>query len=125
MEIIFFVFIVLFVFSFYLFTVSVTAEDDTTNREYSLTVTRSNVGTTDMMTRDNIRIVPNPAQTQFSVINAGNATITMYNLLGQKVKQLSGKEDNVIIHTQDLPAGMYVLKIERENTLLTKKVQVL
>jgi hypothetical protein len=73
---------------------------------------------------NSISIFPNPAYTQFTVTNTENAVITMYNLVGQQVKQVAGKAENTIIQTEDLPAGMYVLKVEKENGLLTKKVQV-
>ena len=74
--------------------------------------------------KNTIAVFPNPAHTQFTVTNAENATITMYNLVGQKVKQVVGKTENTIIHTTDLPAGMYILKVENGNGVVTKKVQV-
>jgi hypothetical protein len=70
------------------------------------------------------QIFPNPAHTHFTVTNTENATITMYNLVGQQVKQVVGKAENTIIQTEDLSSGMYILKVEKENGLLTKKVQV-
>ena len=32
---------------------------------------------------------------------------------------------NTIIQTQDLSTGMYILKVEKENGVFTKKVQIL
>ncbi|MDR0367586.1 MAG: T9SS type A sorting domain-containing protein, partial [Bacteroidales bacterium] len=74
---------------------------------------------------EDISIFPNPAQTQFTVTHTENATVTLYNLLGQKVRQLPGKEENTIICTEDLPQGIYLLKIEKENAVITKKVQII
>ena len=71
-----------------------------------------------------ISVFPNPAQTQFTVTNTENAIITMYNLLGQKVRQIANTEENTIIQTEDLSAGMYVLKVENGNAVFTRKVQV-
>jgi hypothetical protein len=74
---------------------------------------------------EDISVFPNPAQTQFTVTHTENAIITLYNLVGQKVRQLPGKEENTIICTEDLPQGVYLLKVEKENAVLTKKVQII
>jgi hypothetical protein len=74
---------------------------------------------------NSISIFPNPAQSQFTVTNTENATISLYNILGQKIKQVTGTEENTIIQTSDLPAGIYVLKVEKGNAVITKKVQIM
>jgi len=71
-----------------------------------------------------IKVFPNPAQSQFTVTNTENANIYLYNILGQEVKQVVGKEENTTIYTDNLPAGMYILKVLKENRIVTKKVQV-
>lgn len=73
----------------------------------------------------NVSIFPNPTQSQFTITNTKNTTINMFDILGQKVKQIVGKEDNTIIYTEDLPAGIYVLKMEKGNAISTKKVQII
>lgn len=70
-------------------------------------------------------VFPNPARSHFTVTNTENANIQLYNMQGQKIKQLIGKEENTTIQTNNLSAGMYVLKVEKENAVVTKKVQVL
>ena len=72
-----------------------------------------------------IKVFPNPAQTQFTITNTENANITLYTILGQKIKQVVGKDENTIIQTGNLPVGMYILKIEKENNVLTKKIQII
>jgi hypothetical protein len=85
--------------------------DDVSNREIDLL--------------NPVSVFPNPAQTQFTVTHTENAIITLYNLVGQKVRQLPGKEENTVICTEDLPQGVYLLKVEKENAVLTKKVQII
>jgi hypothetical protein len=71
-----------------------------------------------------IFIFPNPAQSQFTITNTENTTIQLYNILGQKVKQVTSTEANTIIQTENLSAGMYVLKVEKENAVIMKKIQI-
>ena len=71
-----------------------------------------------------ICVYPNPAQSQFTVTNTENANLTLYNILGQKVKQVVGEGENTVIYTEDLPKGIYLLKVEKEGAVLTKKVQI-
>jgi len=72
-----------------------------------------------------ISIYPNPAQSQFTVTNTENANLTLYSILGQKVKQIAGTGENALIYTEDLPQGIYMLKVERGDAVLTKKVQII
>ena len=69
-------------------------------------------------------IYPNPAQTQFTVTNTENASITLHNILGQEVKRTQATAEQTTIYTDNLPAGIYVLKVEKEGTVFTKKVQI-
>lgn len=80
-------------------------------------VTEPYVVSVNDLAKETISIFPNPAQSQFIVTNAENATIQLYNILGQKVKQVTAKEENTIIQTEDLSAGMYV----KEMLLLQEK----
>jgi hypothetical protein len=87
-------------------------KNDLTVKEFSLEIS-------------SIKVYPNPAQTQFTVTNAQNAVLRLYNTLGQEVLQTHSKEENVIINISNLPQGLYVLKVEKENAVLTRKVQII
>ena len=71
-----------------------------------------------------VSVYPNPAQTQFTVTNTENTDIQLFTVLGQKVLQTYGKEENTVIHTASLPQGMYVLKVVKDNSSFVHKVQV-
>ena len=71
-----------------------------------------------------VSIYPNPAQTQFTVTNTENADIQLFNVLGQKVLQTRGTQENTVINTASLPQGMYVLKVVKDNFSTVHKVQV-
>ena len=74
---------------------------------------------------EEISIFPNPARSQFTITNTENATIELFNILGQKIKQISSKEENTVIHTQNLPIGIYLLKVKKGDTVIAKKVQII
>ena len=68
-----------------------------------------------------INIYPNPVQNELNIINGkGNATI--YNLLGQPVRQFSVNREQFAVNLNDLPEGQYILQIQKENgTIVTKR----
>jgi len=48
----------------------------------------------------------------------------LYNILGQEIRQTVGKEENTTIPTENLPAGVYILKVVKDKGVVTKKVQI-
>ncbi|MDR1878771.1 MAG: T9SS type A sorting domain-containing protein [Bacteroidales bacterium] len=78
----------------------------------------------DDIVQTNSTIYPNPAQTQFTVTDASGATVRMYNMLGQEVARKYSTEENAIIEVEHLPQGIYVLKIEKDKAVFTKKVEI-
>ena len=75
--------------------------------------------------RQAISIFPNPAQSQFTVTNTEDAAIYLYNILGQEMKQVKATAEQSIIYTDNLPAGMYVLKVVKDNISSTHKIQII
>ena len=75
-------------------------------------------------TQAEISVFPNPAQSHFTVTNTANANLSLYNVLGQQVKQVVGEGENTIIYTEDVPQGIYLLKIEKGDAVHTKKIQI-
>jgi hypothetical protein len=74
--------------------------------------------------QDHISIFPNPACSHFTVSHAQNAELRLYNILGQEVLRQYNEKESVIIPVDHLPQGLYVLKIEKENAILTRKIQI-
>jgi len=69
-------------------------------------------------------IYPNPVQSQFTVTNTENADIQLFNVLGQKVFQTIGTQENTVVNTASLPQGLYVLKVVRGDFSTVHKVQI-
>jgi hypothetical protein len=76
---------------------------------------------------DEFVLYPNPANEYLTIENE-NIPIEeacFYNLMGQKVKQIPINSSKAIINTQDLKQGMYIVKIQTEHGVLTRKVEII
>ena len=58
------------------------------------------------------------------LVNVQKARIKLYNLIGQEIihKVLSNNQTNYRIFTQGIPQGVYVIKLQFENSKITKKL---
>ena len=112
-----------------LFTVTVTAEDESTTSEYKINIIRANVGIEDMSNASSLRVYPNPTTGELRIINyemQNNTTtypIEVYDIIGKKQYAESRKENNeTIIDISHLTTGVYFLKIPTEKGIITKKI---
>jgi hypothetical protein len=91
------------------------AEDDTLN-----------MPTTAVKQIENLvsKIYPNPATTQLTIDlnNAGNANMSIYNMLGQVVMETTLTEMSNKINIADLSQGMYVVKVIQKGKTHTVKL---
>lgn len=51
-------------------------------------------------------------------------TITLINFEGKIMKKTDTREKSAKIHTKNLPVGMYLLKVEGKNSLISKMVKL-
>jgi hypothetical protein len=73
------------------------------------------------LNNDELRIFPNPVSDELNIVN-GAGLATIYNILGQPVKEFLIPNAQFLIHTTDLPKGQYILRITQENgTVMTKQ----
>ena len=73
---------------------------------------------------DEITIFPNPATSYFTVTNAQDAQIILYNVLGQIICKQYSPEEQIVIPTENIPQGVYFLRIEKGNKPITRKIQI-
>ncbi len=71
-----------------------------------------------------IVIYPNPANTQLHVDNVEGATISVYNLVGEKVSELTNANKFNTLNTANLAAGTYIVKVVNNNQVTTKKINI-
>ncbi len=73
----------------------------------------------------------NPSTTiSFNIATSGNYKLTVYNMLGQKVKTLINEElssgfQKITLDANNLPSGIYFYSLSGENVKITKKMALL
>ena len=72
-----------------------------------------------------ISIYPNPANQSVKISNLpNNATICLYNLLGELIKSVDLVTSQTEINIQDITEGTYILKINYNQNSIVKKIVV-
>jgi len=69
-------------------------------------------------------IFPNPARSQFTVTHTENASLQLYNMVGQEVLHTQSTDENTIINVSTLPQGLYMLKVVKDGAVKMYKVVV-
>ena len=74
----------------------------------------------------NISVRPNPATDNFTVtlVDNTNASIQLYNIVGQMVYNQTTSEQAATINVSDLTSGIYMLKVSQSGKTYTTKVVV-
>ena len=67
--------------------------------------------TTEQSNNTTIQLFPNPVTDELNIIG-GQGQATIYNLLGQPVKQFTINTEQSTINVTDLPSGQYILHIQ-------------
>ena len=81
-------------------------------------------GTETQMAQLNANIYPNPASTQLHVDNVEGATISIYNLVGEKVMEVANANKFNTLNTSELAAGSYIVKVVNNDKVTTKKINI-
>ena len=74
-----------------------------------------------------ISLFPNPASNQI-ILDNGNClmeTVYMYDVTGREVKRFSINSNKTTLDISDVQNGMYVVKINSEQGIFTRKVQII
>lgn len=88
----------------------------------SFTVKRTNINEIQAIETN---IYPNPAKDILIVDNVNNADIYIYNTLGQMVKKITNVVGSKEINVSDLNNGMYIVRIQKGESVQTKKIQII
>lgn len=73
----------------------------------------------------NINIFPNPTNDYIHIKGANGTQISIYNILGEKVKEISNTSATMNISMADLSKGTYVIRITDGEKSLTRKISKL
>ncbi|AEV33972.1 hypothetical protein Oweho_3017 [Owenweeksia hongkongensis DSM 17368] len=71
----------------------------------------------------NVNIYPNPAKESFTIDGlVGKSVVQLLDVQGKLIKSYTGTERNLEVQRENLPAGMYFVKISDSNTTSIQKV---
>ena len=78
---------------------------------------------------DNLSVVPNPSNGQFTILFNNNkneeSIISIYNYIGQKViADLKTFDSQININLESYPAGNYLVKVATAGSILTSKIVI-
>ena len=73
---------------------------------------------------NNANVYPNPANHQITVETEGMNQVTLINMLGQRVYDAAVECDTTTISLADYESGLYMVRINTENGVITKQVSV-
>jgi hypothetical protein len=86
--------------------------------EYSNIV---NIQTVEQSNNQTLKVYPNPVQDNLT-IEEGRGIVTIYNMLGQPVLEITNSESQTTINVSDLPKGQYLLRIlKTDGTIVTQQ----
>jgi hypothetical protein len=94
------------------FTYTVTAADATT-QQWTVTITDQPNGIADMGGQDSdIAIYPNPASDRIFIKLSAPATIYIYTLTGELMREISCENGATEVSTADFSSGVYIARLQ-------------
>lgn len=93
----------------------------------NINVNGNNVGINDVKVSSKIEMYPNPAN-DYTLVRLENQQmfdhIEIYNMMGQKIKEIPVLQDVIRLNTADFTTGNYILKFSGKNGYQTEKLMV-
>jgi hypothetical protein len=72
-----------------------------------------------------LKVYPNPTTGLIKLENVENSTIQVYNLSGTLVKTKKSNNINTTINISEFAKGTYLIRVVKENEVITKKINLL
>jgi len=74
---------------------------------------------------NNVTVYPNPTTGIVNVKNVENATVSVYSIAGELVNTVKSNSVNLTINLNGLAKGTYLVKVVKENEVVTKKITLI
>jgi len=72
----------------------------------------------------NVMIFPNPSKGLINIVNARNSKIEIFNINGQKIKEITNYSNFETIDLSNNISGIYIVKIINNESIITKKINI-
>ena len=73
---------------------------------------------------NNANVYPNPASHQITIEADGMNQVTLINMLGQRVYDAAVEGNTITISLADYESGLYMVRVNTENGVITKQISV-
>ena len=74
---------------------------------------------------NSVTIFPNPTTNRFTVEGQGLNHVMVFNMMGQKVYEMSCQGESVDINLNNVDAGVYVVRISTDNGVVSKPITII
>ncbi len=102
-------------------TIEVTAEDGETSQTYTVNFSYTGI---ENIAFANVKVYPSPVDRTLNISNIGEANIFVYSLEGVLITSVNNTDDMAAIDVSEMKAGLYLLKIQKdENTMVIKFIK--
>ena len=71
-----------------------------------------------------VSIYPNPSSGLFNISNIGNASITVFNIIGDVVAKVQNTNNNAVLDLSHCAKGAYFVRITSDGNITTKTIQI-
>ncbi len=75
--------------------------------------------------KEDIKIYPNPSKGMLKITNVEGASIELYSITGSMIQVTQSKSQNTHIDLSNLKTGTYIIKVIKNNQLITKKINLI
>jgi hypothetical protein len=86
-----------------------------------MAVSNSLVSVNGINSDKSVSIYPNPTTGMLNITNADDATVTVFNMLGQEVMNAYNVKT---INMNNMANGSYFVKVQTQNNVITKKINL-
>lgn len=73
---------------------------------------------------DKVGIYPNPANEKVTIDAQNINKVSISNMMGQKIYEISSSDDKVVVDVNDFPAGIYMIQVVTDEYEVTKRITV-
>jgi len=105
------------------YTVTVGVSDGVNSVEQSFVVT-VNAASTGAKKSTEVMVYPNPSKQYITIDNAEKASIKIFSLSGKLLKEITNANIRQNIDVSGINPGIYLIKIKKENEIITQKINI-
>ncbi|MDR0364727.1 MAG: C25 family cysteine peptidase [Bacteroidales bacterium] len=109
----------------YCYTISVAYEDCEDIVFAPLEICVEPVGINDIENKQSVRVYPNPANSQITVVAENMERITIFNIAGKLIKEIECRDYSIDIPVSDFENGIYLLQINTGDRITVKRVSII